>query len=223
MKLAQAEKYTSDANAQIDEYILCHSEAEPPYLQQVVRATNLHSINPRMMSGHLQGRILKMIVEMMEAKRIVEIGTFSGYSALCMAEGFTANGELHTIEIDDEQEDFIRKQLSRVPHGEKIHLHIGDAEKIIPTLCDEFDIAFIDADKRCYEQYYELLLPKMRTGGVILADNTLWDGKVLDPSPATNDHQTIAIKAFNDKIATDTRVEKVILPLRDGLTMIRKK
>lgn len=223
MKLTQAPHYAADAQQQIDEYILSHSEPEPPYLNEVVRATHLHMINPRMISGHLQGRILKMAVEISGARRIVEIGTFSGYSALCMAEGLPDDGELHTIEIDDEQEEFIRKQLSRAEHGKKVTLHIGDAAEVVPTLGGEFDMAFIDADKRCYRQYYELLLPKMRQGGLILADNTLWDGKVLDPHPATNDYQTIAIKEFNDFIATDPRIEKIILPLRDGLTMMRVK
>lgn len=164
-----------------------------------------------------------MLVQLTQARRIVEIGTFSGYAALCMAEGLPPDGELHTIEIDDEQEDFIRRQLARAPHGSRITLHIGNAEKVIPTLSAPFDIAFIDADKRCYQTYYQLLLPMMRPGGIILADNTLWDGKVLDPTPAHNDHQTIAIKAFNDTIAADSRVEKIILPLRDGLTIIRVK
>lgn len=191
------------------------------YLNDVVRATHLHAINPRMMSGHLQGRILKMLTEISGARRIVEIGTFSGYSALCMAEGLPEDGEVHTIEVDDEQEDFIKRQLLRVGFGKKVFLHIGDAEEVIPTLDGEFDIAFIDADKRCYRRYYELLLKKVRKGGLILADNTLWDGKVLDPHPAANDHQTIAIKEFNDFVASDERVEKVILPLRDGLTMMR--
>lgn len=225
MNLSQATQYAAahDANRQIDSYILSHSEAEPAYLSDIVRATHLHMINPRMMSGHLQGRILKMLVEMTGSRRIIEIGTFSGYSALCMAEGLPADGTIDTIEVDDEQEDFIRRQLSRAPHGVKVSLHIGDALDVIPTLNGPYDMAFIDADKRSYRLYYELLLPLMSTGGIILADNTLWDGKVLDPSPAPGDHQTIAIKEFNNFIATDTRVEKVILPLRDGLTIIRKK
>ena len=223
MKLSQAEKYAQDPNRQIDEYIEQHSEREPAYLANVVRETHLQMINPRMMSGHLQGRILKLLVEMTRARRIIELGTYSGYSALCMAEGLTADGELHTIEIDDELEDFIREQLQSAPHGNKVHLHIGNAVDIIPQIEGNFDLAFIDADKRLYQQYYDMLLPRMNPGGIILADNTLWDGKVLIENPAHNDYQTIAIKAFNDFIANDSRVEKVILPLRDGLTLIRVK
>ena len=223
MKLSQAEKYAQDPNRQIDEYIEQHSEPQPAYLDNVVRETHLQMINPRMMSGHLQGRILKLLVEMTHARRIIELGTYSGYSALCMAEGLPADGELHTIEIDDELEDFIREQLQSAPHGNKVHLHIGNAVDIIPQIEGSFDLAFIDADKRLYQQYYDILLPRMNPGGIILADNTLWDGKVLIENPAHNDYQTIAIKAFNDFIATDSRVEKVILPLRDGLTLIRVK
>ena len=223
MKLSQAEKYAQDPNRQIDEYIEQHSEPQPEYLDNVVRETHLQMINPRMMSGHLQGRILKLLVEMTRARRIIELGTYSGYSALCMAEGLPTDGELHTIEIDDELEDFIREQLQSAPHGNKVHLHIGNAVDIIPQIEGNFDLAFIDADKRLYQQYYDMLLPRMNPGGIILADNTLWDGKVLIEQPAHNDYQTIAIKAFNDFIATDPRVEKVILPLRDGLTLIRVK
>ena len=223
MKLSQAEKYAQDPNRQIDEYIEQHSEPQPEYLDNVVRETHLQMINPRMMSGHLQGRILKLLVEMTRARRIIELGTYSGYSALCMAEGLPSDGELHTIEIDDELEDFIREQLQSAPHGNKVHLHIGNAVDIIPQIEGNFDLAFIDADKRLYQQYYDMLLPRMNPGGIILADNTLWDGKVLIEQPAHNDYQTIAIKAFNDFIATDPRVEKVILPLRDGLTLIRVK
>ena len=223
MKLSQAEKYAQDPNRQIDEYIEQHSEPQPEYLDNVVRETHLQMINPRMMSGHLQGRILKLLVEMTRTRRIIELGTYSSYSALCMAEGLPSDGELHTIEIDDELEDFIREQLQSAPHGNKVHLHIGNAVDIIPQIEGNFDLAFIDADKRLYQQYYDMLLPRMNPGGIILADNTLWDGKVLIEQPAHNDYQTIAIKAFNDFIATDPRVEKVILPLRDGLTLIRVK
>lgn len=224
MKLTQAKLYAeTDSQQEIDKYIDEHSDPEPQYLTDVVRATHLHSINPRMMSGHLQGRLLKLLVEISKAEKIVEIGTFSGYSTLCMAEGLPENGRIDTIEIDDEQETFILKQLSRSENGKKIKLHIGDATHILPQLTHTYDLAFIDADKRCYLKYYELLLPIIRQGGIILADNTLWDGKVLNPKPASNDHQTIAIKAFNDFIAHDSRVEKIIIPLRDGLTLIRKK
>lgn len=221
MRLTQADKFSDESIKCIDEYIDVHSEPEPEYLKRVVRETHLQMINPRMMSGHLQGRILKMLVEISGAQRIIEIGTYSGYSALCMAEGLPDNGELHTIEIDDEQEDFIRKQFGTAEHGKKITLHIGDAINILAKIEGEFDFAFIDADKRLYQQYLDILLPKMRSGGVMLVDNTLWDGKVLIENPHPNDSQTIAIKEFNDRLIHDRRVEKVILPLRDGLTLIR--
>ena len=221
MKLSQAEKYAQDPNRQIDEYIEQHSEPQPEYLDNVVRETHLQMINPRMMSGHLQGRILKLLVEMTRAHRIIELGTYSGYSALCMAEGLPADGELHTIEIDDELEDFILEQLQSAPHGNKVHLHIGNAVDIIPQIEGNFDLAFIDADKRLYQQYYDMLLPRMNPGGIILADNTLWDGHVVDPDYA-NDPQTRGICDFNDLVASDPRVEKFIIPLRDGLTLIRK-
>lgn len=221
MRLTQADKFSDESIKCIDEYIDVHSEPEPEYLKRVVRETHLQMINPRMMSGHLQGRILKMLVEISGARRIIEIGTYSGYSALCMAEGLPDNGELHTIEIDDEQEDFIRKQFGTAEHGKKITLHIGDAINVLAKIEGEFDFAFIDADKRLYQQYLDILLPKMRSGGVMLVDNTLWDGKVLIENPHSNDSQTIAIKEFNDRLIHDRRVEKVILPLRDGLTLIR--
>lgn len=223
MKLTQADRFSDNSVIETDNYIDTHSEAEPEYLKKVVRETHLQMINPRMMSGHLQGRLLKLLVEISKAKSIIEIGTYSGYSALCMAEGLPEEGILHTIEINDEQEDFIKEQLKSAPHGSKIVLHIGDAMDILPTMDMKFDLAFIDADKRLYQEYFELLLPRMNKGGLILADNTLWDGKVLIQEPAHNDHQTIAIKAFNDNLVDDKRVEKIILPLRDGLTIIRVK
>ncbi len=222
MNLKEAYKYSQDVQKAIDDYILEHSDPEPQYLKQIVRETHLHMINPRMMSGHLQGRILKMFVHMMNPKRILEIGTFAGYSALCMAEALSDDAVLHTIEIDDELEDFIRQQFSSATHRDKIKLHIGNGLDVIPLLNEKFDLVFIDADKRLYWEYFELVLPLMPHGGMILADNTLWDGKVLIETPQSKDHQTIAIKEFNDRIAADDRVEKVILPLRDGLTIIRK-
>lgn len=179
-----------------------------------------------MCSGHLQGRILKMLCSLANAHNILELGTFSGYSALSMAEALTPDpltgkAELHTIEIFDELEDFITDMFSRSQHRDKLHLHIGDALDIIPTLPNTWDVCFIDADKRIYSKYYELILPRMRKGGLIIADNTLWDGKVLDSNPKESDLQTRGLQAFNDMIARDSRVEKVILPMRDGLTLIR--
>lgn len=206
----------------LDEYITQHSENEPDYLARINRLTHVRLINPRMLSGHMQGRLLKMFCEMIQPGRVLEIGTYAGYSALCMAEALPENGILHTIESDDELEDFIRENLSSVEHGKKVQLHIGPALSIIPQINETFDLVFIDADKREYSAYFEAVLPKVRKGGFILADNTLWDGKVL-AQPASNDYQTIEILRFNDKIAGDQRVEKVILPFRDGITIIRKK
>lgn len=158
---------------------------------------------------------------MCKGRCILEIGTYTGYATLCMAEGLEKDGEIHTIEIDDELEDFIRKQFDKSPLADKIHLHIGDALDIIPKLEGKFDMVFIDADKRKYTEYYDLIFDKINTGGIILADNTLWDGKVLE-KPHMNDKQTIGIMSFNEKIKQDKRIEKVIFPLRDGLTVIYK-
>ncbi|MBR1595476.1 MAG: class I SAM-dependent methyltransferase [Phocaeicola sp.] len=206
----------------IDAYILNHIDEEGEYLTALYRATNIHLLRSRMASGHLQGRILKMFVEMIRPKNILEIGTYSGYSALCMAEGLEDGGMLHTFEINDEQEDFTRPWLEQSAYADKIRFYIGDVMQLLPSMDIVFDMAFIDGNKRFYLDYYELVLNKLRKGGFILADNTLWDGHVLD-DPKQSDQQTIGIKAFNDFVATDKRVEKVILPLRDGLTIIRKK
>jgi len=205
-----------------EDYILSHSDVEPVYLAKVNRETHVKLINPRMCSGHLQGRVLSMFCHMIQPKCILELGTFTGYSALCLAEALVDDGVLHTIECDDELEDFIRQNFAGSEHGHKIQLHIGDALAEIEKLNETFDLVFIDADKREYLAYYEAVLPKLKSGGFIFADNTLWDGKVLK-SADPNDKQTIEIMHFNDFVATDVRVEKVILPLRDGLTLIRKK
>lgn len=205
-----------------DEYILDHTDKEPEYLAKINRATHLRMINPRMLSGHLQGRFLSMFCKMIQPKYVLELGTYTGYSALCMAEALPAEGILHTIECDDELEDFIVENFNSIEHGKKVRLHIGDALQIIETFNETFDLVFIDADKREYTAYYEAVLPKLRKGGFILADNTLWDGKVLK-KPEENDKQTIEIIKFNAFVANDERVEKIMLPLRDGLTIIRKK
>lgn len=206
----------------IEDYILSHIDEEGELLSTLCRDANVNLLRPRMLSGHLQGRILKMFCRLLAPRRILEIGTYTGYATLCMAEGLPDSGLIHTIEINDEMEDFIQKYLSRSPDKEKIQVHFGDAMEIIPTLDETFDLIFIDADKRLYSDYYDLVFPKVREGGLILADNTLWDGKVLE-KPVASDKQTIGILEFNEKIKNDPRVEKVILPLRDGLTMIRKK
>ena len=207
---------------ELEQYILHHIDNEGQLLSQLNRDTHVNLLRPRMLSGHLQGRILKMICRMISPVRILELGTFTGYSALCMAEALPDNGELHTIEIDDELETFILKYFDRSPYRDRIHLHIGDAREVVPRLDGTFDMVFIDANKRLYCDYYDLVFNKVRPGGFILADNTLWDGKILQ-SPLPSDAQTIGIMRFNEKVATDTRVEKVILPLRDGLTLIYKK
>lgn len=206
----------------IDEYILNHIDAESDYLKALYRATHVRLLRPRMASGHLQGRMLKMFVQMIRPQTVLEIGTYSGYSALCLAEGLPEGGMLHTYEINDEQEDFTRPWLENSPWAEKITFHIGDALEAVPQLGICFDLAFIDGDKRRYIEYYEMVLKYLNPGGYIIADNTLWDGHVLE-IPHPTDKQTIGIKAFNDLVAKDSRVEKVILPLRDGLTIIRKK
>lgn len=207
----------------LEEYILAHSDAEGDYLYKLYRDTNIYLLHGRMASGHLQGRILKMLVRMIRPRRIVEIGTFSGYSALCLAEGFTCpDGLLHTFEINDELEDFTRPRIEASPLARHISLHFGNVFDELPRLGDTFDLAFIDADKRHYIDYYELCLAHLRPGGFILADNTLWDGHVTDPA-YDRDAQTLGIRRFNDYVAADPRVEKVILPLRDGLTLIAKK
>ena len=203
-------------------YILSHIEPEPEYLYRLWRATNIYMLHGRMASGHLQGRLLKMLVQMIRPKNILEVGTFSGYSALCMAEGLEAGGKVYTIEINDEQEDFTRPWIEQSPVADKIEFIIGDAISEAPKLGVTFDMAFVDGDKRTYVETYEMVLQLLNPGGFILADNTLWDGHVTDPA-YDRDHQTQGIRRFNDYIAQDTRVEQVILPLRDGLTLIRKK
>ena len=204
----------------LDEYVLSHSDAEPEYLYRLWRATNVHMLHGRMASGHLQGRLLKMLVEMVNPQNIIEVGTFSGYSALCMAEGLSEHGHLYTFEINDEQEPFTRKWIENSPWADKITFIIGDAATEAKKIGKSFDFAFMDGDKRTYVETYESLLPLMNKGAFILADNTLWDGHVTD-AEYDKDQQTIGIRRFNDYIAADKRVEKVLLPLRDGLTMIR--
>lgn len=203
-------------------YILSHIEPEPEYLYRLWRATNIYMLHGRMASGHLQGRLLKMLVQMIRPKNILEVGTFSGYSALCMAEGLEEGGKVYTFEINDEQEDFTRPWIEQSPVADKIEFIIGDAISEAPKLGVTFDMAFVDGDKRTYVETYEMVLQLLNPGGFILADNTLWDGHVTDPA-YDRDHQTQGIRRFNDYIAQDTRVEQVILPLRDGLTLIRKK
>lgn len=209
-------------NPTLEQYIAQHSDPEPDYLYRLYRATHIHTLHGRMASGHIQGRLLKMLVQLFQPKKILEIGTFSGYASLCMAEGLAADGELWTFEINDEQEDFTRAWLEGSPLKDKIHFIIGNAIDQAPQLGIIFDMVFLDSDKRTYIDAYEMALSITRPGGLIIADNTLWDGHVVDDA-YQKDPQTQGIVRFNDHLAADTRVEKVILPMRDGLTLIRKK
>ena len=216
----------------LDDYILNHIEPEGDYLHRLWRATNIHTIHGRMVSGHLQGRLLKLLVLLLKPQRILEVGTFSGYSALCMAEGLKqvhlsrgAEGVrpmLYTYEINDEMEDFTRPWIEGSDVSDYIDFRIGDAIAEAPRLGLTFDMAFLDGDKRTYVEAYETLLPLINSGGAILADNTLWDGHVVDPA-YDHDHQTVSIRQFNDHVAADPRVETVILPERDGMTLIVKR
>lgn len=205
----------------LDEYIENHIDSEGEYLHKLYRATQTKLLYGHMASGHVQGRLLKMLVEMIKPTNIIEIGTFSGYSALCMAEALPQNGVIHTIEIFDELEDFTRYWLENSPWADKICFHIGDALEIIPQLNVKFDMAFIDGNKRIYPEYYRLIKSYMNPGGYIIADNTLWYGHVLENEP--QDPQTKGIMEFNDMVAADNSVEKIILPIRDGLSLIKIK
>lgn len=208
---------------EMEEYIKRHSDAEGDYLHALWRDTQLRLLYGQMASGHVQGRLLKMLVRMIRPQRVLELGTFSGYSALCMAEGLEPGAELHTFEVFDEQEDFLRPWFERSEYADRIHLHIGNALQLVPEMDVEWDMVFVDADKREYVQYYEMVLPRLKPGGYIVADNTLWYGRVIEKDTRDSDLQTLGIKAFNDVVAQDDRVEKVIVPIRDGLTLIRKK
>lgn len=205
----------------LDDYIAAHSSPEGDYLYRLYRATNIEILNPHMASGHVQGRLLKLLVKMIRPKNILEIGTYTGYSAICMAEGLDDDGRLYTFEVDDELEDFTRRWIEGSPVAEKIVFTIGSALERVPQMDVKFDLAFIDGNKREYIAYYEMALEHLNEGGWILADNTLWDGHVIDPT--YKDAQTNGVRAFNDYVRADERVEEVILPLRDGLTIIRKK
>ena len=206
---------------ELEQYVLAHSDPEGDYLHRLWRATNLHTLHGRMASGHLQGRLLRMLVRMARPHRVLEIGTFSGYSAICIAEGLDDGARLYTFEINDEMEDFTRPWIEGSAVADKIEFIIGDAITKAPRLGIVFDMAFIDGDKRTYIQAYEMALTVVRRGGFILADNTLWDGHVVDHA-YDRDRQTRGIEEFNDLVARDPRVERVILPMRDGLTIIRK-
>lgn len=206
---------------EIEKYIIDHIEPEGDYLYRLYRETNIHLVNGRMACGHLQGRLLKMIVRMIRPKNILEVGTFSGYSAICLAEGLEEGGRVYTFEIDEEQEDFTRRRIGCSTLASKIDFRIGDAIVEAPRLGVDFDLVYIDGDKRRYVEVYEMALNLLTPNGFILVDNTLWDGHVVDLN-YRRDPQTCGIRKFNDYVATDHRVEKVILPLRDGLTILHK-
>lgn len=211
--------YTGEES--LEEYISAHIEPESTFLYNLYRETNLCLLNPRMASGHIQGRLLKMLVGMIRPHTVLEIGTFTGYATLCMAEGLPEDGVIHTIEIDDELESFIKRWIRKSKFIDKIKLHIGDSLEIVPALNLKFDLIFLDGDKRQYVDYYERFFEFLNPGGYIIADNTLWDGHVADPD-YNKDEQTIGIKAFNDRVCNDKRVEVSMIPLRDGLSIIRK-
>lgn len=206
----------------LDDYVVKHSEDEPEFLQQLSRETYQKIMQPRMLSGHYQGRVLSMISKLVNPKNILEIGTYTGYSALCLAEGLQEDGELHTIDINEELADFQRKYFDASNYGKQIHQYVGDALAIIPSFDVTFDLVFIDADKENYTNYFHLIIDKLKTGGIILSDNVLWSGKVIEPLDE-KDISTKAILEYNQLLKTDERLETVMLPIRDGLTICRKK
>jgi caffeoyl-CoA O-methyltransferase len=206
-------------NEGLQSYSEKHTSEENDLLKAINRNTHANVMRPRMLSGHLQGRVLSMISHMLRPSRILEIGTYTGYSALCLAEGLQDDGKLITIDINEELEELVKRSFAASPLRTKLDFRIGDARQIIPGLHETFDLVFIDADKESYYTYFELVLEKVRPGGIILADNVLWSGKVLDAKP---DKDTVAITEFNRRIQQDQRVENVLLPIRDGIMMIRK-
>ena len=209
---------------ELEDYILQHIDCEPPHLARLDRDTHVRLLYPRMCSGHLQGRLLKMLTRMINPLNVLELGTYSGYATQCLAEGLLRpDAHVDTIEIDDELEDFIVGHLGQSPVGHRITLHIGDCNDIVPTLGGDFDLVFIDANKRQYVDYFNLVIDHVKPGGFIIADNTLWDGKVADLHGKKLDPQTQGILNFNNLVAANPRVETVILPLRDGLTIMYKK
>lgn len=207
---------------QLENYIESHSENEPVLLQQLSRETHQKILQPRMLSGHYQGRVLSILSKLINPKYILEIGTYTGYSALCLAEGLQKEGELHTIDNNEELVDFQRRYFDKSSFGNQIHQHLGNALNIIPKLKPNFDIVFIDADKVNYSNYFHLIMDKLNPGGIILSDNVLWSGKVLEPLKK-DDLSTEAIMAYNKLLKDDDRVETILLPIRDGLTISRKK
>lgn len=207
-------------NEEIQKYAVLFSSEEPEVLSELNRETYVNHLFPRMLSGHHQGRFLSMISKMIRPKRILEIGTYTGYSALCLAEGLAEDGIIHTIELNNENEDIIRKYITKTGNNDKIKLHFGEALSIIPGIDETYDIVFLDADKENYVEYFNLVIDKLRPGGIILADNVLWDGKVLDRK--SKDKESVGIREFNEYIKNDTRLDHVLLTIRDGIMIIRK-
>ena len=211
----------AEITEELEEYCEAHSTPESDLLYRLNRETNLKCIKPRMISGHLQGRLLSFISQMMRPKRILEIGTYTGYATLCLAEGLSDDGRIDTIEVDEELEEMIRRHFSQSAYNEKITLHIGDALQVLKQLDATWDLVFMDAEKDDYIAYYELVLPRLRQGGIILADNVLWSGKVIQ-EVKTGDKETRALMKFNDYILEDKRVKNFLLPFRDGIMVIEK-
>ncbi|MFD2917342.1 O-methyltransferase [Psychroserpens luteus] len=205
----------------LDDYIVAHSEEEPELLQQLTRETYQKILQPIMLSGPYQGRVLSMISKLIRPKTILELGTFTGYATLCLAEGLQSDGEIHTIDVNEELEDFQRKYFDKSGYGLQIHQHLGSALDIIPKLNQTFDLVFIDADKPNYVNYFNLIIDKLNPGGIILSDNVLWHGKVIEPLDK-KDNSTKAVLEFNTLLKNDKRIETVLLPIRDGLTISRK-
>ena len=199
-----------------------YTQAEPELLAELNRHTWANVLMPRMLSGHLQGRMLSMLSKLLQPKTILEIGTYTGYSAICLAEGLAKDGVLHTIDINEELEDMVRPYFDRSGYGNQISLHIGNALEIIPALEGTFDLVFIDADKENYGHYFDLVIDRMPSGGLVIADNVLWSGKVADEKEVLKDEETAALHAFNQKVMADPRVENVLFPVRDGLMLARK-
>lgn len=206
---------------EIEEYASAHSMQESELLKKLNRETWSKVLYPRMLSGHLQGRILSFFSKLVQPKKILEIGTYTGYSALCLAEGLQEGGKIHTIDLNDELISIQQKYFSESPDGGKIHFHSGNAVEIIPLLEGPFDLVFIDADKENYSVYFDLVIDKVRSGGLIIADNVLWSGKVIH-EPKENDKETLSLIKFNKKVHADDRVENLLLPVRDGLMILRK-
>jgi len=207
-------------STEIEDYITSHSQDEPELLQELTRETHLKVVRPRMLTGHFQGRVLSMLSKIIQPKNILEIGTYTGYSALCLAEGLQKEGQLHTIDLNEELREMQRNYFDKSGYGEQIVQHTGDAKSIIPTLNVVFDLVFIDAEKKEYPDYFKLILEKTKAGSIVLSDNVLWSGKVVEPVDS-KDKATQTLLTYNEMLKNDPRVETVLLPIRDGLSLTR--